>query len=151
MTLLEASVYFCDSICSTNSIAHLACGVFFAVLLGHVNPSLGFWGATSAGLIKEMIDYFKHVTASANFNYLTDTHYGVVDGVADLLFWMIGGLIVFGLLRRGHKRLQERLVGESMRLFLDNPANRDTRPELARIRPKRIQAQPFESQKNIWS
>lgn len=150
MTLLQASVYFCDSICSTNSIAHLACGVFFAVLIGHVNPSLGFWGATSAGFIKETIDYFKHTTASASFNYLTDAHYGVIDGAADLLFWMIGGFIVFALLRRGHKRLQDRIVNESMRIFLANPANRDTRPVMATVRPERKEVQVFE-QGNIWS
>jgi hypothetical protein len=126
MGLLNTLVYFCDHVCAEHCLVHLVCGVFFGLLLGHTEPMMAFWSATGVGFVKETIDYFKHHFESATFNYWSDPKYGIVDGSGDLLFWMIGGIVVYLLLTRSHRTMRKTLRTGSASTMHDNLANHGT-------------------------
>lgn len=125
MPLLDALVYFCDRVCTSPYASHMAAGVFFGFLIGFAHPKRAFWAAFGIGFSKEVIDYFKHTTESAQFNFLTDPKYGLYDGYEDLLFWMIGGYIAYRLLEFGHKRVLEQHKKQLDRslILAQNPAD----------------------------
>ena len=103
MSILGTLVYFCDVVCRTPYAQHMAVGVFVGLLFGFARPAFSFWAATFLGTGKETVDYFKHIHESHTFNYLTDAKYGIMDGVQDLAFWIIGGYLAYRLLRKGHE------------------------------------------------
>lgn len=120
MSILDALIFFCDRVCTSSYVVHTAFGVFFGFLIGFARPRRAFYAASLVGISKETIDFFKHSAESASFHYLTDSKYGLYDGVEDLLFWMIGGYIAYRLLQRGHLHIHEHYAKRSKEL-LDVP------------------------------
>lgn len=106
MGLLNTLIYIIDDFGRSPYCAHFVCGAFFGFLFGLKSPKRAFYAALIIGFTKETIDFFKHITYTESFNFLTDPKYGLYDGLEDLLFWLIGGYITYRILSRFHKNLE---------------------------------------------
>src|SRR3989338_3703250 len=98
MSVLNSLIYLVDNIGMSHCAAHFMCGISFGFFFGLFNPVRAFWAAFFIGFSKETVDFLKHTFTEDSFHFLTDPHYGLYDGLEDLLLWMMGGYVAYQLL-----------------------------------------------------